>query len=444
MLSAITLALVLGSPHPRVSVTVRDVDAAAPTDTKSEDSSATARRVASMIRERVWEEGFALTRPAGAAVQVEVELAPATRIHVRGADGRGQTAYLDPGPAEVRDLELMHRVVEMVEATPPRTAVPDGTFVRVELHGLDTPQPGLRRMVHDTIVRGGAVVAAAGGPSDQTLCIWSMPGFLHGETIPIGETCGDTPGHRAGVQAGWSMDEPVGATVDRLVVPLLAGPIRRPSSGPNPFQTVPLRAGFDDERAPLQATRRAPSPPSARVRVGLGARAGVGVRAGGVDPLVGIDLRAGRVRGFRGLLTAEVMPSRRTAPLPNSAFFEGGNPSVLRFQDWILGLGPALGLPVGERGDLEIATVVGPLVHHYSRDPSPLSSNDAGTRVDFAVTVPATAWIALGRGLNAELGVRVGVASRPRSHELDGTEVWSRGFLRFGATLGFRYDWSVT
>lgn len=420
------------------------------------------RALEGQLRERIWEEGFALAPVGRAALDVDVTMGRNIEIHVRGSES--ESLRLRGVPEDVRNLEVFHAVMEMVESAKPRRVNPNTEFFRVEIVGSEeVPYPALRRMVHDAIVRGGAVVSRRGGPSDSTLCVWPKGGYLYAQAIALGNSCDPSPTVFAGIEAGWSTEEPVRSTVDRLVVPLLAGPVRSAATTANPFVVasrpppppgtrIPERDAEPAQSAPPPPRTRSDPSPTAAVRrrtetdspprniIALAARAGFAARSGGLDPLIGLSLRGGRSQGLRALVSLEVMPSSAIIPGVEAPGVAGVQ---LNVQDWVVAGGPSFGRYFAPNLAMEIGAIAGPQIHHYSTGPLRNDLRLRGNRADLMVSVPLTLWVKVVRDLSFDVGVVASVSTRSQAHAIDQEVFWSRGVFRFGLTIGLNYDWRL-
>jgi hypothetical protein len=186
---------------------------------------------------------------------------------------------------------------------------------------------------------------------------------------------------------------------------------------PGPVATPPTPPSATEPR-PKPAISDGAAPSVARWEAGLGA--GLVVREGGSDPLVGVMATSllGRLR-----LNLEVLGARS----------DGTGIEIWEGQGSV-GLGFAL---VEGAVGVEVGLAGGAVMQHFSV-PSRWASERAGTRVSAALWAPLRARWAASRRLVLSLRPALGL-SRATAHTSEGESLWSRGSLRLEVVGGLAW-----
>lgn len=192
-----------------------------------------------------------------------------------------------------------------------------------------------------------------------------------------------------------------------------AAPAPVPVVEPDPPEPAPAPAA--PEPTPVVAA----PPPAPPRRFSFGAAAGVLTRPGGADALVLARARYGTT--LRGVAELGI------------AFGRGTGVTVVETQ---LAVGPAIGLALTDSLELEVAALVGGLLHAFWFDDSSTDAA-AGARINVLLMAPVT----LSYQLSPDWGLFARLAAgwaQARVHLSGDVAVWSRAPFRVEAAVGLR------
>jgi hypothetical protein len=356
---------------------------------------------------RLGQEGFALTGDREAA-ELELEVRDGVeswRVSARGIDER---AYDVPhGPVAVERLELVHWSLAALEETTARTQVsPPPPHMRFVIGFADTVDASARDLLRARVAwqiasAGGTAVAEDAEGEPRRVCVGQQGSTT---VLSFADERGRCSASAEAVPIGGAQAWLRAAIAPPVAVETVAAP---PAIDP-----VSPRAPEPTTRAPHQRTNT----------VRLGARAGLVARPR-VDPAAAADLRVGRDPGPQLWVEVQAWSSRARA-------------IDLQVIEVLPGVGARWRLAPHRRVAIDFG-VQGQLLAHRYR-----ARGSQGVRFDAAAEASTALAVRLVGGLELEVDLRGGVASRPRSHHADGIAVWSRSQLRLCAMtgLGWRFE----
>ena len=164
----------------------------------------------------------------------------------------------------------------------------------------------------------------------------------------------------------------------------------------------------------------APTPPAPRWD--LSAAMGVLVRPGGTEPLGVLGVRWGN------LLRLAV-----------DVGLSGGRGAGISVFEGTLSAGPAVAFPVSERFRVELAVLLGALMHAWSIDDA-AADDRGGAHFNAIVTVPLGASFAVSPAVRTGLRIAPGWG-QARAHLSGENELWSRGAFRLEASAFLSVSW---
>lgn len=393
MYAFLTILAVSGWPTTHVQVEATEPVAGAEADGLS-----------ARLADRLLDAGWTLApldREADARVFVTVE-GDLARVSVEHGSQK-QVSFVRQPLGEVLSLDVVHQVVEALEAGPALAASTGPIGTRVGLvFDRDTTGRGEAALLFRN---DGFWVVPEQAPASWRICVRSEH---EGYWIVRSRSLDCSP--------PWADElrvEPGG----------LAAAVHRQADGIR-FGTAPVDTDLQREVAEantatalLRTVDPAPRPNPRTLRMSAeGGLAGLRV----LDPLVGVRLDVGRRRGVVGSLRTSFLPSF-------------GN--EFRAVDTFLTAGPKLRGTFAPNFDAWVGVTGGLMVHLFDHDAEPVV-----TRVDPAVVFPLGLSVTAHNGAGFSLALDQSFSVRNRRYTRRDEVIWERSAYRIGVVMAFHYE----
>ncbi len=368
------------------------------------------------LGDRLLEDGYRVVPvgdPASVRVWIHIGADEAT-IEARGAGH--QVERIADGDVQVMALELQQLTTALVDEVRPTAAQPR-TAIVIEVVG-EGRDPQLHQRLQTGLLERGFALTRLPNEDDVRLCVATSSDGVFVHAVAGTDACAaSADATRVGEAASLEIErelvlDEASASVERFIA----------ASNPEPSVTIaePTTAvvpAGDADPSSVPDTRAE----AKRASVMIGASGGVLGRAGGADPVISVDLRAGRRRGIGGSLDLALVPSRSEALrvleyVPTASL------------DWRLGF--------ADRGLAILAVVAGAHVHTYAYEGAPQRGVRVGPSVGASVRLAAIGR----RGAMVFGGVRAGWSGGGWTHLADGEPSWRRSSVMVGIEVGAGWD----
>lgn len=364
------------------------------------------------LGDRLLEDGYRVV-PAGESANVRVWIhlgADGATLEARGIERRVETVA--DGDPQVMALELLQLTTALIDEVRPADAEPR-TAIVIEVGGA-TIDPELRERLQIGLLERGFALTRTAGHDDLRLCVRAENDGVFVHAVDGAQMC-ESDEAALRVDAGASVEIGRELLLDRA-----AAALQQYSAGPSAEPTLTVIEPVVEEASP--EIEPAPAPAPRPISLALSASGGMLGRAGGIDPLITAELRAGLRRGVGGGLALAVAPSRAS------------DLRVIEYQptatlDWRLGF--------ARRGLAILAAFAGAHVHTYFYASS---AADRGTRLGASVGASVRMAHLGDRGALLFGGVRAGWTGGRWIHLDQGQTSWRRSGVMVGLELGIGWD----